>query len=402
MVVEYIAIGTELILGDINNTNGAFLGEQFSKLGLNCYYHTTVGDNKGRIIESINLASQRSDIVVISGGIGPTADDVTIDAVAEYTGKQVSYNEKEEAKVIEGAILLHNEVGKSCGQIIELDSHKIILLPGQPAELKPMFNKDVVDYLKKISDATIITKTVKVAGITETELEEKIGFLQNNYSNPSIAVCTKIGEIHLHVTAKGKDEKECDRLIKPVIRELKTVIGEYIFTTEDDVTLEQAVVDLLKANNLTVTTVESCTGGMLSARLINVPGVSEVVRTGYITYSDKSKHRHLGVKRSTLSKYTAVSKQTCEEMAQAPALLSKADVICSITGIAGPDGGTETTPVGTVFIGCNVKGKIKVLEYHFKGDRMAVREAATTAALDLMRLRILKYVGETTFGMKEK
>lgn len=401
MVIEYIAVGTELILGDISNTNGAFLGEEFSKLGLTCYYHTNVGDNRGRIVETLALAAQRSDIILLSGGIGPTSDDVTIEAVSEFTGIEFTTDEFG-TDILKGAIILDNEIGHSSGQIVETEDVKIILLPGQPAELRPIFMKHVVGYLKKNSDSTIITRTVKLSGISETELEDKIAILLGNYSNPSIAICTKIGEIHVHVTAKAKDEKECERLIKPVIKELKTLVGEYIFTTEDDVTLEQAVVDLLKANKLMVTTIESCTGGMVCARLINVPGVSEVVRTGYITYSDKAKHRHLGVKRSTLSKYTAVSKQVCEEMAQAPALLSKADVICSVTGIAGPDGGTEKTPVGTVFIGCNVKGKIKVNEYHFKGDRQAVREAATTEALNLMRLSILKYISETTFGMKEK
>ncbi len=401
MVIEYIAVGTELILGDISNTNSAFLGEQFSKIGLNCYYHINVGDNRVRIVESVALAAQRADIILLSGGIGPTADDLTIEAISDYTGLEMIKNE-DGTQSIKGAILLNNEVGTSPGQIVEVDDKKIILLPGQPAELKSMFLNHVVDYLDKLTDSTIITRTVKLVGITKSELEERIAVLLTEYSNPSIAICTKIGEIHIHVTAKASDEKECERLIKPIIKELKTLVGEYIFTTEDDITLEQAVVDLLKANNLTVTTIESCTGGMVCSRLINVPGVSEVIRTGYITYSDKAKHRHLGVKRSTLSKYTAVSAQVCEEMAQALALLSKADVICSVTGMAGPDGGTEEIPVGTVFIGCNVKGKIKVNEYHFKGDRQAVREAATTEAINLMRLSILKYVSETTFGMKEK
>ena len=199
--------------------------------------------------------------------------------------------------------------------------------------------------------------------------------------------------------SRRSGQSECERLINPVIKELKTLIGEFIYTTDDEVSLEQAVVNLLLSNKLTVSTVESCTGGMVSARLINVAGVSETLKTCFVTYSDKSKHKILGVKKSSLQKYTAVSEKVAEEMALSTDIPSKADVIVSVTGVAGPDSPYEGKEVGLVYIGCNVKGKITVKEYNFKGDRAKIRECATTAALDLMRVCILKYISETQFGM---
>ena len=392
MIVEYISVGTEILLGNIVNTNAAFLAEQFAKLGLTAYYQVSVGDSRARINECLDIASQRADIIVISGGMGPSADDVTKESVAIFLGREIK------GDAIDGADVLPNDFGNSSGEIITDSNHTYVLLPGQFNELKPMFIHYVLPVLEKVSDSVIVTKTVKIAGISENAVEDEIKDLIRSHSNPSITIYPKSGEVHIHVTAKGSDENDCERLIKPVIKELKTIIGEYIYTTEDEVSLEQSVVDLLISNNLTVSTAESCTGGMVSSRLINVAGVSEVLKTCYVTYSDRSKHKNLGVKKSTLQKYTAVSKETCEEMAQAVALSDKADVIVSVTGIAGPDSPYPDKKVGLVYIGCNVKGKTEVKEYYFKGDRTRVRECATTAALDLMRVCVLKYIYATKFG----
>ncbi|MBP5493575.1 MAG: nicotinamide-nucleotide amidohydrolase family protein [Lachnospiraceae bacterium] len=393
MIVEYISVGTEILLGNIINTNAAFLAEQFAKLGLTAYYQTSVGDNKARINECLDIAVQRSDIIVISGGMGPSKEDVTKESVANFLGKETIDEH------IDGCIVIPNEFGNSAGEIIEDSGHIFILLPGQFNEMKPMFLKYAVPFLLEKSDSVILTKTVKIAGLGESEVEENIKDLMLSHSNPSITIYPKSGEVHIHVTAKGNDKAECERLINPVIKELKTLVGEYIYTTDDEVSLEQAVVNLLLSNNLTVSTVESCTGGMVSARLINVAGVSETLKTCYVTYSDKSKHKILGVKKSSLQKYTAVSDKVAEEMALSADIPNKADVIVSVTGVAGPDSPYEGKDVGLVYIGCNVKGKITVKEYKFKGDRAKVRECATTAALDLMRVCILKYISETQFGM---
>lgn len=221
-------------------------------------------------------------------------------------------------------------------------------------------------------------------------------------TNPTIATYAKTGEVHLRVTARAEDEKEARKLVKPMIKDLKGRFGNHVYTTDDEVTLEKAVVDLLTANKLTACTVESCTGGMLSARLINVPGVSEVFKTGYVTYSNKSKRRLLGIKKNILLKHGAVSEQIAREMAKTAAMLAKTDVCVSTTGIAGPDGGTPEKPVGLVYIGCNVRGKITVKECHFSGSRSKIRESTVSAALSLMRQCILEYYSEVTFGGKEK
>ena len=393
MIVEYISVGTEILLGNIINTNAAFLAEQFAKLGLTAYYQTSVGDNKARINECLDIAVQRADIIVISGGMGPSKEDVTKESVAMFLGKETIDEH------IDGCKVIPNEFGNSAGEIIEDSGHIYILLPGQFNEMKPMFLKYAVPFLLDKSDSVILTKTVKIAGLGESETEENIKDLILSHSNPSITIYPKSGEVHIHVTAKGNDKAECERLINPVIKELKTLVGEYIYTTDDEVSLEQAVVNLLISNKLTVSTVESCTGGMVSSRLINVAGVSETLKTCFVTYSDKSKHKVLGVKKSSILKYTAVSEKVAEEMALSADIPNKADVIVSVTGVAGPDSPYEGKDVGLVYIGCNVKGKITVKEYKFRGDRAKVRECATTAALDLMRVCILKYVSETQFGM---
>ena len=392
MIVEYISVGTEILLGNIVNTNAAFLAEQFAKLGLTAYYQTSVGDNKARINECLTIATGRADIIVLSGGMGPSAEDVTMESVSLFLGRDVKDGS------IEGSEVIPNEFGNSAGEIIVDSGHYYILLPGQFNEIKPMFLKYVVPYLEKISDSVIMTKTVKIAGISEDEVEDKIKDLIMDHSNPSITIYPKSGEVHIHVTAKGSDEAECDRLNKPVIKELKNLIGEYIYTTEDEVSLEQSVVDLLKSNGLSISCAESCTGGMVASRLINVAGVSEVLNNCYVTYSDKSKHKILGVKKSTLAKYTAVSEEVAEEMSQASAVPNKADVFVSVTGVAGPDSPYAGKEVGLVYIGCNVKGKNKVKEVKFKGDRIKIRECATTAALVLARECILDYFSKINFG----
>ena len=264
--------------------------------------------------------------------------------------------------------------------------------------MRPMFEKDIYPYLNKLQPGVIYSKTVKVCGVGESIAETMIQDLISAQSNPTIATYAKTGEVHLRVTAKAEDEKEARKLVKPVVKELKGRFGNSIYTTDTEVTLEKSVVDLLEANHLTVATAESCTGGLLSARLINVPGASEVFKAGYVSYSNKTKRKLFGVKRSSLEKHGAVSSVVAKEMAKGASVLSKANVTVSVTGIAGPDGGSEEKPVGLVYIGCRVCGETTIKEYHFKGNRNKIREASVSAALSLMRECILQYCSNVMFS----
>lgn len=421
MVVELISVGTELLLGNIVNTNAAYLAERCALLGLSCYYQSVVGDNAQRLSESIRTALGRADVVILSGGLGPTQDDLTKETTADVLGKkmildehtrerilayfkkrgiEITDNNWKQAMIMQDAVVLDNDNGTAPGIIIEADGRHVILLPGPPNELIPMFEKDVAPYLDQLEPGMIYSQTVKICDVGESKAETIVADMIAKQSNPTIAPYAKTGEVHFRVTAKAKEEKEARKLVKPVVKELKSRFGNHVYTTEEAVTLEKAVVDLLIANQLSVVTVESCTGGMLAARLTNVPGVSETFKTGLITYANKSKRKLAGVKKSTLDKYGAVSEQTAREMAKGAALLHKADVSAAITGIAGPDGGTDKKPVGLVYIACSVCGTVTVKEFHFSGNRNKIRETAVSYALTLMRECILEYYSKVTFGEK--
>lgn len=421
MTVELISVGTEILLGNIVNTNAAYLAEKCAGLGLSCYFQSVVGDNEERLTQVISCAVDRSDIVILSGGLGPTEDDLTKEVAAKVCGKKLIVDERsmeriaeyfaardikptennwKQAMMPEGAIVLDNNNGTAPGAIIELENAKVILLPGPPNELIPMFEESVAHYLDKLTPGVICSQTVKICGVSESQVETTVKDMIDTQTNPTIATYAKTGEVHIRVTASADNEKQAKALIKPVVKELKARFGPDVYTTDVDTTLEKSVTDLLLANKLSVTCAESCTGGMLSARLINVPGVSDAYKAGLVTYSNKAKRKILGVRKGTLEKYGAVSARTAEEMAKGAAIATKADVAVALTGIAGPGGGTKEKPVGLVYISCNVKGKVAVKEYHFKGNRNKVREAATSAALSLMRSCILEYYSKITFGKK--
>lgn len=412
MTVEIICVGTELLLGNIINTNAAYLSEKCAELGLSCYFQSVVGDNEERLTQTLNCAMERSDIVILSGGLGPTEDDLTKEVTAKVCGRKLSVddhsmeriaeyfatrdltpteNNWKQAMIPEGAIVLDNDNGTAPGIIIETEAVRVILLPGPPNELVPMFEERVAPYLEKLTPGVICSRTVKLCGASESQVETELKDLIDNQTNPTIATYAKTGEVHVRVTASADCEKDAEKLIKPMVKELKKRFGQDVYTTEADVTLEKAVVDLLLAKKFTFSCAESCTGGMLSARIINVPGVSDVYKAGFVTYSNKSKRKLLGVKRSTLEKFGAVSEPTAKEMVKGAMMAAKSDVSVALTGIAGPDGGTKDKPVGLVYIGCKVGEKTIVKEYHFKGNRAKVREAATSAALTLVRRCILEY-----------
>lgn len=411
MIVEIISVGTELLLGNIVNTNTQFLAEKCALLGLSMYRQSVVGDNEERMAETIQAALRRSDIVILTGGLGPTEDDMTKEVCARVMGcdliedphtrkllqdrfKNSIYDDIPEsnwkqAMVPAGAIVLDNGNGTAPGLIIEKSGKRAILLPGPPDELYPLFTRQVYPYLMKLQPGAIRSQMIKICGYGESKVEEMLLDLIDKQSNPTLATYAKVGEVHLRVTAKGTDEDEAKKLLKPVVKEIRRRFGDAVYTTNEEETLEENVVLLLEKYGLTVATAESCTGGLLAGRLVSVPGVSEVFREGFITYSNKAKRKILDVSKATLKKYGAVSEQTAKEMATGGVFATDADVCVAITGLAGPDGATEEKPIGLVYIACYLKDTVKVEEYHFKGNRNKIREQSVVKALDLLRRSIL-------------
>ncbi len=411
MIVELISVGTEILLGNIVNTNAAYLSEKCALLGLSLYYETAVGDNEKRLEETLKTALDRSDVVILSGGLGPTQDDLTKETAARVMGrklvedqhsrerieeyfknstmKKITENNWKQAMVPEGCIVVDNQNGTAPGIIIEENGKSVILLPGPPNELKPMFEHDIFPYLNKKRPEVICSVMVKLCGVGESAVETQIKDMIDSQTNPTIATYAKTGEVHLRVTASAPDEKEAKRLIKPVVKELKNRFGNAIYTMDEHVTLEQAVLQMLRERELTLTTAESITGGMLAARLTDVPGASEVFRQGLVTYCNRAKRKLLDVKKTTLKDYGAVSDRTAKEMAKNGAFITGSDVCISLTGIAGPD--TEKDkPVGLVYMACSYHGRITVREFNFKGERAKIRESAVVKALTMLRECILE------------
>ena len=411
MIAEIVTVGTEILLGNIVNTNSAYLAVECANLGLTVYYQSVVGDNEERMKAVIRTALDRSDVVILTGGLGPTEDDLTKEVTAEVMGmplvedahskerierymkeykknnsqRRITSNNYKQALIPEGALVLDNHNGTAPGLILEKDGKIAILLPGPPVELKPMFTEEVYPYLRKKQPEIIYSQVVKICGIGESQVAEDIQDMIQAQTNPTIAPYAKIGEVHLRITAKASDEKEGKKLIKPVVRELKRRFGRNIFATEAEKTLEEAVVDMLRDQQLTLALAESCTGGEIAARVVNVPGASQVFTHGFVTYSNRAKRKCLGVKKATLKLEGAVSAKCAKEMAKGGCNAAEADICLSITGLAGPDGGTKETPVGTVFMGCCYNGKVVTREFHFTGNRTKIRQQATAHALAFLR-----------------
>ena len=411
MVVELISVGTELLLGNIVNTNTQFLAEKCALLGLTMYHQETVGDNHDRLAEVIRTTLKRSDVIILTGGLGPTEDDLTKEVCAEVMGfplvedththerieeyfrnniyKVIPDNNWKQAIVPAGCIVLDNDNGTAPGLILEKYGKSAILLPGPPNELYPLFMNQVFPYLQNLQPEVIRSQMVKICGVGESQVEDKLLDLIDKQKNPTIATYAKTGEVHIRVTAKAATEEEARKLVKPVVKEIKNRFGDYVYSTKEEETLEQAVVKLLKKYDLTMTTAESCTGGLLAGRIINVPGASEVYNEGFITYSNKAKRKYLDVSKSTLKKYGAVSEQTAREMATGGVFATDSDACVAVTGLAGPDGGSEEKPVGLVYIATYMKDKVNVQRYQFKGNRAKIREQAVVKGLDLLRRSIL-------------
>lgn len=410
MKAEIITVGTEILLGDIVNTNSQFLSKELASIGVEVYYQETVGDNETRLLNLLEEAFKRSDIVITTGGLGPTNDDITKEIAAKYFNQELVFysdiweniksyfeklglkpteNNKKQAYFPKDCIILDNPNGTAPGVILKKENKMIILLPGPPKEMIPMFNNSVKSYLQSLTDYKLVSKTLRFIGIGESELEEKLIDIINSQSNPTIAPYAKENEVTLRITAKSKDDEKANDLIKSIEEKIKDRVGKYIYGY-DDTTLEETVAKLLVKNNMTIAVSESCTGGMVSSKLIDYPGISQSFIEGCVTYSNEAKMNRLGVKKETLDKYGAVSSETAIEMAVGIAKNLNTNIGLSTTGVAGPGGGTDEKPVGLVYIGIYINGDIKVKKCNFSGSRDKIRSRATNEALNLLRLELLK------------
>ena len=409
MNFEIISIGTEILLGQIVNTNARDISRLLSELGMNVYYTTVVGDNPERLKEALEIACKRADGIITTGGLGPTEDDLSKETIAEFCGlkcvthkeskrrlidyfeKQSKYmpqNNLKQADMPEGCIVLKNDFGTAPGAIIESDKATIIMLPGPPSEMKPMLLNEVRPYLEKFADGVIRSKVLHVFGIGESAAEEKVKSLIDNQTNPTIAPYAKTGETEFRVTAKAKNPRDAEALLKPTLDKLYGLLGDYIYAEGGDASLQKTVVSLLCEHKKTVTFAESCTGGLLAKKITDVPGSSECFNCSYVTYSNGQKEKILGVSRRTLDEYGAVSPQTALEMCRGAKNVSGADIAISVTGIAGPGGGTPDKPVGLVYIGICTDSVWESKKLILNGSRQNVRERTSLYALDAVR-RIL-------------
>lgn len=401
---EVIAVGTELLMGQIANTNAQYISRKLAEYGVNLYYHTVVGDNASRILDIFNLALKRSELIIFTGGLGPTSDDITKETVADYFGLKMNIHNQSERKirdyaaktgrvfaerslkqaiVPEGAHILENNYGTAPGIVIEKDNRMIVLLPGPPREMIPMFNDFTKKYLLKES-GIIYSKYIKLLGMSEPLVEETIKDLIQTQTNPTIAPYVGDGEVTLRVTARADCISKAEKIIKPIEKEITSRFGDKVFSTEGE-KIEKVVVDLLSNSGKKLAVAESCTGGLVASKITSIPGASQVFGLGLVAYSNESKIELLGVKKETLEKFGAVSKETVLEMAAGVKKASGADIGLAVTGIAGPLGGSETKPVGLVYIGLADENGIDAWEFRFAGDRERIRMMSAMNALDLIR-----------------
>lgn len=410
MKAEIISIGTELLLGHIVNTNAAYLSRNLAEIGIDLYYQTTVGDNPERLIHITRKALTRSDIVILTGGLGPTVDDITMESVARLTNRPLILNKSvlkdikryfkskgfktppgndRQAMVPEGAKCLHNKFGTAPALIIEHLGKVIVCLPGPPREMEPLFEDGVTRYLKKKfkSGARIRTRTIKIIGLPESRVNAVVKDLLKLPPPTTVGIYAKLREVHLVIMAKAESDARAAKAIASVEKKISSRLKSHIFGYDDD-TLESVVGRGLIKNRLTLSVAESCTGGLLSKRLTDIAGSSGYFMTGIVTYSNESKENFLGVTGAYIRKYGAVSKQVCGQMASGIKHFACTDIGLGITGISGPAGGSSRKPVGLVYISMASDKKLIVEEFKFKGLRQDIRWQASQAALDMIRRNI--------------
>nr|WP_288634828.1 competence/damage-inducible protein A [uncultured Intestinibacter sp.] len=409
MKAEIITVGTEILLGDILNTNCRYLSRELAAMGIEMYYQITVGDNEERLLKTLEESLNRSDIVICTGGLGPTEDDITKEVCAKYFGYKLELhkpsldamierfkhmnrvptkNNEKQAYFPKEAYILKNDNGTAPGCIMEKEGKMIVVLPGPPKEMESMFENYVKPYLSKLTDDVIESEVLRIIGVGESKVENDILDIIDSQTNPTIATYAKGYECTLRITAKAKSVEEAKELIKPMSDEMKRRFGQSLYAT-GETSIEEVVAKMLVENNLKIAVAESCTGGMVSASLINYPGISSVFMEGCVTYSNEAKMKSLGVKKETLDVYGAVSDKCAKEMASGVAARYNTNVGIATTGIAGPGGGTDEKPVGLVYFGIYINGKVITKKYVFNGDRQGVRERATRTILNDLRLELL-------------
>ena len=395
-------------MGDILNTDAQYLSIELAKLGISVIHQSTVGDNRERLLAQLDEAAKRSDIIILSGGLGPTPDDLTKEVCCEFFGKEMflheptvekikkyfsskgiemAQNNLKQAMLPKDCVIFPNDNGTAPGMAIEKDGVHILVLPGPPRELKPMFQNCAVPYLMQFSDRIIVSHNIRTFGIGESSMAERVNDLFDA-QNPTVAPYAKDGEALLRVTAMAKTKEDAESLCEPIIEEIKKRLDAYVYGVDYNC-IEEAAVGMLKEHHLKVATAESCTGGLIAKRITDVPGASEVFECGIISYANEIKHRVLGVSEDDLNKYGAVSEPVAKQMAQGALKVSGADIAVSVTGIAGPDSDSTGKPVGLVYIGLADKENVWVREIRTsRRDRSYNRYVSASNALDMIRLYI--------------
>ncbi len=382
MKTAILTVGTEILFGQIVNTNAAFLSHELQNIGYDVMYHYSVGDNPGRLKELIAFAFHDCDLILTTGGLGPTQDDLTKEVIAEAMGDVIVENEEcmkallkryekngrpmtpnnlKQANMPSRAKVLPNDAGTAPGFALEKDGKLIISMPGPPREMKRMFELQVKPILESMQDSVIYYKILRTFGLGESSMETVLLPLIDGQTDPTIATYAKEGECSLRIASKRATKKEAAAAVDRMIEDVNQLIGEYIYSYDDEELIE-VVGKLLLKKHITVSCAESCTGGLFAVALTDIPGISEVFERGIVTYSNRAKMEELGVKSETLDKFGAVSPETACEMAAGLAEKTGSDLCISVTGIAGPGGGTSEKPVGLVYIGISYKGQVNVIE----------------------------------------
>lgn len=407
MIVELISTGTELLLGQIINTNAAFLAKQLNSLGFNVFFQSVVGDNRERMANVIRTAMSRADIIITTGGLGPTQGDITKEVTAEvltrplvlhapsleeikkyFAHRQTNMapNNRRQAMIPEGSIVVKNERGTAPGVICEYGNKIIINLPGPPHELEWMFSQSITPYLtnKFGGQGVIASKILHASGIGESTLEEEIKELIINQNNPTIALLVKKGEIHIRLTARAQTQDQANELILKIEKDIREKVGQYIFGADNE-TMELVVGELLKNKKLTIALAESCTGGLVSSRITDIAGSSEYLIGSTVCYSNKVKINEVGVPVQIINKHGAVSEETAKAMAVGIRNKFGVDIGVGVTGIAGPGGATETKPVGLVYMAISSENGLECNKFIFSGERTDIKYRTSQAVLDLIR-----------------
>lgn len=410
MKAEIISIGTELLLGHIVNTNAVYLARRLAELGIDLYHQTTIGDNPQRLAAAIRKALGRSDIVILTGGLGPTVDDITAATVALALQKKLILNKLalknlkdyftsrglkmpagnvRQVHVPEGARAIYNKVGTAPGLIIDYRGRVIICLPGPPREMQPMFESDIAQFFRKRfkSEWVFRARTIKTVGLPEARVDRMVKDLLKLSPPTTVGIYAKLREVHLVIMAKARNERLALRAISSIEKKIRSRLKDYIFGYDDE-TLESVVGKRLVERKMTLAVAESCTGGLIANRITDASGSSKYFKAGIVTYSNEAKESFLGVSVGTLKKYGAVSGPVAIEMAKGIKHYACADIGIGVTGIAGPMGGTATKPVGLVWIAIATDKKQFAKEFRFRGTRQDIKWQASQVALDLVRLNI--------------